>query len=87
MEAAKACPVKTRNYLMLGFGAFASAKRLCKVVDELKRYLRARRRMKESVCLSEQRTYFRKRVQELRAAFTAAQGQRIFEQFCFIVAN
>ena len=69
-------PVKARYYPTLGFGAFESAKRFCEAFDELHQYFRPRRRMREFVCLSEQRMMFCERATELKAMFLEAELTR-----------
>ena len=50
--------VKQRYYPMLGFGSFESAARFCSAFDELRQYLRVRRRGEDHVPLAEQRRLF-----------------------------
>jgi transposase-like protein len=50
--------VKQRYYPMLGFGSFESASRFCSAFDELRQYLRVRRRGESQVSLAEQRRLF-----------------------------
>jgi putative transposase len=51
-------PVKQRYYPMLGFGNFESASRFCTAFDELRQYLRVRRRWQSEPSLAEQRQIF-----------------------------
>ena len=64
--------VKQRYYPMLGFGSFESASRFCAAFDELRQYLRVRRRGEGYVSLAEQRRLFLARwhllISELAAA-------------------
>lgn len=66
--------IKQRYYYypMLGFGAFASAKRYCQAFDEVRHYFRFRTRMGELVSLSTRRELFVVRVQQLQVLFQAA---------------
>jgi putative transposase len=50
--------VKQRYYPMLGFGSFESAARFCTAFDELRQYLRVRRRWQRDPSLEEQRRIF-----------------------------
>ncbi len=50
--------VKQRYYPMLGFGSFESASRFCAAFDELRQYVRVRRRGEAHVSLAEQRRLF-----------------------------
>jgi len=64
--------IKQRYYSMLGFGAFPSAQRFCSAFDEVRQYLRPRRRRKQFVSLARQRQLFVLRVQALQASFLAS---------------
>ncbi len=64
--------VKQRYYPMLGFGNFESAARFCSAFDELRQYLRVRRRGEGHVPLAEQRRLFTTRWQSLIAELAAA---------------
>ena len=46
--------MKQRYYPMLGLGSFGSASRFCAAFDELRHYLRVRRRGEGHVSLAEQ---------------------------------
>jgi transposase-like protein len=61
--------IKQRYYPMLGFGALRSAQRFCSAYEELRQYLRPRRRRKQFVSLARQRQRFVVRVQALQASF------------------
>ena len=50
--------MKQRYYPMLGFGSFESASRFCTAFDELRQYLRVRRRWQPDPSLAEQRRIF-----------------------------
>ncbi len=50
--------VKQRTYQMLGFGRFESAAHFCAAFDELRQYIRVRRRGGIYVPLSDQRRLF-----------------------------
>jgi transposase-like protein len=65
-------PVKQRYYPMLGFGNFESAARFCSAFDELRQYLRVRRRGEGHVPLAEQRRLFTARWRLLIAELAAA---------------
>ena len=63
--------VKQCYYPMLGFGSFESASRFCAAFDELRQYVRVRRRGESHVSLAEQRRLFLTRwrsLSELAAA-------------------
>ena len=64
--------IKQRYYPTLGFGAFPSAQRFCSAFDELRQYLRPRRRRKQFVSLACQRQLFVTRIQSLQASFLAS---------------
>jgi hypothetical protein len=64
--------VKQRYYPMLGFGSFESASRFCAAFDELRQYLRVRRRGDGHVPLAEQRRLFTTRWRSLIAEVAAA---------------
>ena len=64
--------VKQRYYPMLGFGTFESAARFCAAFDELRHYLRVRRRGESHVPLAEQRRLFTTRWRSLIAEMAAA---------------
>ena len=57
---------------MLGFGNFESAARFCSAFDELRQYLRVRRRGEGHVPLGEQRRLFTTRWRSLIAELAAA---------------
>ncbi len=57
---------------MLGFGNFDSASRFCAAFDELRQYLRVRRRGERHVPLAEQRRLFTTRWRALIAEMAAA---------------
>ena len=59
-------------YPMLGFGSFESASRFCTAFDELRQYLRVRRRWQRDPSLEEQRTMFLDRWRALIAGVAAA---------------
>jgi putative transposase len=61
--------IKQRYYPMLGFGALRSAQRFCSAYDELRQYLRPRRRRKQFVSLARRRQQFVARLQALQASF------------------
>jgi transposase-like protein len=61
--------MKQRYDPMLGFGAFRSAQRFCSAFEEIRPYLRPRRRRKQFVSLARQRQLFVVRVQALQASF------------------
>jgi putative transposase len=56
---------------MLGFGALRSAQRFCSAYEEVRQYLRPRRRRKQFVSLATQRQQFTIRVQALQSSFHA----------------
>ena len=60
--------VKQRYYPMLGFGSFESASRFCTAFDEVRHYLRVRRRGEGHLSLAEQRRVFIARWRSLIAA-------------------
>ncbi len=64
--------VKQRYYPMLGFGSFESASRFCSAFDELRDYLRVRRRGDPHVPLANQRRLFLTRWRSLMAELAAA---------------
>ena len=64
--------VKQRYYPMLGFGRFESAARFCSAFDELRAYLRVRRRGEGHVSLAEQRRLFLTRWRSLISELAAA---------------
>ncbi len=64
--------VKQRYCPMLGFGNFESAARFCSAFDELRQYLRVRRRGESHVPLAEQRRLFTARWRLLIAELAAA---------------
>ncbi len=64
--------VKQRYYPMLGFGSFDSAARFCSAFDELREYLRVRRRGEGDVSLAEQRRLFLTRWRSLISELAAA---------------
>lgn len=57
---------------MLGFGAFRSAQRFCAAFEEVRQYLRPRRRRKQFVSLARQRQLLVTKVQSLAASFLAS---------------
>jgi len=63
--------IKQRYYPMLGFGALRSAQRFCSAYEEVRQYLRPRRRRKQFVSLATQRQQFTIRVQALQSSFHA----------------
>ena len=64
--------LKQRYYPMFGFGNFESAARFCSAFDELRQYLRVRRRGEGHVPLAEQRRLFTARWRSLIAEIVAA---------------
>ena len=64
--------IKQRYDPMLGFGSFASAARCCSAFDELRQYVRLRRRHDDGVPLAEQRRLFLQRWRALIAKMPAA---------------
>ncbi len=64
--------LKQRYYPMLGFASFESASRFCSAFDELRQYLRVRRRGEKQVALAEQRRLFLVRWRSLIAELAAA---------------
>ncbi len=64
--------VKQRYYPMLGFGALRSAQRFCRAFEELRHYLRPRRKQKQSISLSNRRRQFVNRVVKLESLFLGA---------------
>jgi putative transposase len=64
--------IKQRYYPMLGFGAFASARRFCRAFEEVRQYFRPRRKRKQFVSLSRGRQQFMKKVRVLEALFATA---------------
>jgi transposase-like protein len=64
--------VKQRYYPMQGFGSFASAAQFCCAHDELRAYLRSRKRTGETVSLAERRRLFRVRWTALITELAAA---------------
>ncbi len=64
--------IKHRYYPTLGFHHFEAAARFCRVVDEVRQFLRPRRWMGEKISLAERRAHFRARVTELRGLFVPA---------------
>ena len=64
--------IKQRYDPMLGFGNFASAARCCSAFDELRQYVRLRRRHDDGVPLAEQRRLFLQRWRALIAKMPAA---------------
>ena len=65
--------IKQRYYPMLGFGAFPSAPRFCAAFDEVRPYLRPRRRRKPFVSRARQRQLFVTRAPSLPASFLASE--------------
>ena len=67
--------VKQRYYPMLGFGSFESASRFCAAFDELRQYLRVRRRGESHVSLAEQRRLFLTRWRSLISELAVSLGR------------
>src|SRR3954470_8035589 len=59
--------IKQRYYPMLGFGAFPSAQRFWRAVEEVRQYFRPRRKQKEPISLSRARRQFLFRALELES--------------------
>jgi putative transposase len=64
--------IKQRYYPMLGFSAFPSAQRFCHAFEEVRQYVRPRRRRKQFISLLRGRQQFLKKVRVLEAIFLAA---------------
>ncbi len=64
--------VKQRYYPMLGFGALRSAQRFCRAFEEVRQYLRPRRRQNEPISLSNRRRQFLHRLVKLESLFLGA---------------
>jgi putative transposase len=64
--------IKQRYYPMLGFAAFASARRFCRALEEIRPYFRPRRKRKQFVSLARGRQQFIKKVRVLEAPFATA---------------
>ena len=64
--------IKHRYYPTLGFHNFDAAQRFCRVVEEVRNFLRPRRWMGEKVSLAERRGHFLQRVEELHSLFAPA---------------
>jgi putative transposase len=64
--------IKQRYDPMLGFSAFASAKRFCHTCEEVRPYFRPRRRRKQFVSLPRGRQQFIQKMRTLEAIFVAA---------------
>ncbi len=64
--------IKQRYHPTLGFHNFDAAQRFCRMVDEVRDFLRARRWMGEKVSLPERRAQFLVRVTELQGLFVPA---------------
>jgi len=64
--------IKQRYYPTLGFKNFDAAQRFCRVVDEVRNFLRPREWMGEPVSLAERREHFLKRVAELQGLVAPA---------------
>ncbi len=64
--------IKHRYYPTLGFHNFDAAQRFCRVVEEVRNFLRPRRWMGEKVSLAERRAHFLQRVEELHSLFAPA---------------
>jgi transposase-like protein len=61
-----------RYYPMLGFGAFASARRFCRAFEEIRQYFRPHRKRKQFVSLPRGRQQFIKTVRVLEVLFATA---------------
>ena len=64
--------IKQRYYPMRGFGTVEAAARFCRVIDELRNYLRPRRTIGEVVSLLEQRQAFLQHLAALQTLIQAA---------------
>ncbi len=64
--------IKHRYYPTLGFHNFDAAQRFCRVVEEVRNFLRPRRWMGEVVSLAERRAHFLQQVEELHSLFAPA---------------
>ncbi|MBV9226035.1 MAG: DDE-type integrase/transposase/recombinase [Acidobacteriaceae bacterium] len=64
--------IKQRYYLMLGFGAFASARRFCCIFEEIRQYFRPRQKRKQFVSLPRGLQQLIKKVHVLQSTFLAA---------------
>jgi transposase-like protein len=64
--------IKQRYYPMLGFGAVFSARRFCRVFEEIRQYFRPRRKRKQFVSLPRGRQQFVQKVRVLQTLFAAA---------------
>ena len=64
--------IKQRYYTTLGLKNFDAAQRFCRVVDEVRNFLRPREWMGEKVSLAERREHFLKRVVELQGLVAPA---------------
>jgi len=58
--------IKQRYYPTLGLGELGAAQRFCEVVEEVKQFLRVRKRMGEFVSLPEKQSDFCRKIGELR---------------------
>jgi hypothetical protein len=62
----------TGYYPTLGFHHFDAAQRFCRVVEQVRNFLRPRRWMSEVVSLAERREHFLQWVKELHSLFAPA---------------
>lgn len=64
--------LKQRYSPMLGFKTFETAQHFCRVFEEVRQYLRPRRRMSQFVSLAQRRVHLPAQVAELHSLFAPA---------------